>query len=250
MLGRHAVEVFGTVTINRRAFIQSLAALGIAGCTKRPEPPFPELAVAGKPGDLGLAQGRAFATQIRANLEFYLQWLSQSGQIPRSARLFELASGFAPVLEERFPYMLEEIDGIARGAAMQLEEILLINARTDIMALVEAELAAKKVPACTALALQGRVRGKQILALGQNWDWNPVLAEAPVVLRLQPDNSPALMTLVEAGMIGKIGFNENRLGVCLNFLSHQADGRRTKASAFRFTACFEPRWIAHRLTRW
>ncbi len=32
------------------------------------------------------------------------------------------------------------------------------------------------------------------------------------------------MTLVEAGMIGKIGFNEHRLGVCLNFLSHTADG--------------------------
>jgi len=224
VLGRHAVEVFGTMTINRRAFIQSLAALGFAACSKRSEPPFPELAATGKPGDLGLAQGRAFATQIRANLEFYLQWLSQSGQIPL-ARLFELANGFAPVLEERFPYMLEEIDGIARGAAMQLEEILLINARTDIMALVMAELAAQKVPACTALALQGRVRSKQILALCQNWDWDPVLAEAPVVLRLQPDNGPALVTLVEAGMIGKIGFNEHRLGVCLNFLSHQADGR-------------------------
>ena len=222
--GRNAEEVYGTMTINRRAFIQSLAALGIAGCSRRPAPPFPELAVAGKPGDLGLAQGRAFATQIRANLEFYLQWLSQSGQIPND-RLFELARGFGPVLEEHFPSMLEEIDGISRGAAMRLDEILLINARTDILALVEAEFAAEKVPACTALALQGRVRGKQILALCQNWDWDPVLAEAPVVLRLQPDDGPALVTLVEAGMIGKIGFNEHRLGVCLNFLSHQADGR-------------------------
>jgi isopenicillin-N N-acyltransferase-like protein len=35
------------------------------------------------------------------------------------------------------------------------------------------------------------------------------------------------MTLVEAGMIGKIGFNEHRLGVCLNFLSHIADGDDT-----------------------
>jgi isopenicillin-N N-acyltransferase-like protein len=121
--------------------------------------------------------------------------------------------------------MLEEIDGIARGASMRLEEILLINARTDILALVEAELAAEKVPACTALAIQGRVRGKQVLVMCQNWDWDPKLAEAPVVLRLQPSNGPALVTLVEAGMIGKIGFNENRLGVCLNFLSHQADGR-------------------------
>jgi len=218
------VEVIGTMTINRRAFIQSLAAFSVAACSKSPQAPFPELEASGMPGDLGLAQGTAFASQIRANLEFYLQWLSQSGQIPND-RLFELARGFAPVLEENFPSMLEEIDGIARGAAMRLEEILLINARTDIMALVEAELASEKVPACTALAIQGRVRGRQVLALCQNWDWDPLLAKAPVVLRLRPSNGPALVTLVEAGMIGKIGFNEHRLGVCLNFLSHQADGR-------------------------
>lgn len=212
------------MTIDRRAFIQSLAALSVAACSKDPQAPFPELDASGTAGDLGLAQGRAFPAQIRANLEFYLQWLSQSGQIPID-RLYELAHGFAPVLEEHFPSMLEEIDGIARGAAMRLEEILLINARTDIMALVEAELASEKIPACTALALQGRVRGKQVLALGQNWDWDPALADAPVVLRLRPSNGPALVTLVEAGMIGKIGFNEHRLGVCLNFLSHQTDGR-------------------------
>jgi isopenicillin-N N-acyltransferase-like protein len=74
------------------------------------------------------------------------------------------------------------------------------------------------------VALEGRVRGNQVLALCQNWDWDPVLADAPVVLRLRPTNGPALVTMVEAGMIGKIGFNEYRLGVCLNFLSHKADG--------------------------
>lgn len=210
--------------IDRRTFIQSLAALSVAACSQNPPAPFPELEASGLPGDLGLAQGTAFASQIRANLEFYLQWLSQSGKIP-TPRLFELARGFAPVLGEHFPAMLEEIDGIARGAAMQLEDILLINARTDIMALAEAELASEKVPACTALAVQGPVRGTQVLALCQNWDWNPLLAKAPVVLRLQPSNGPVLVTLVEAGMIGKIGFNEHQLGVCLNFLSHQTDGR-------------------------
>lgn len=212
------------MTLNRRAFLLSLAAVGVTACSKRSEPPFPVLEVAGTPGDCGLAQGSAFASKIHTNLQFYLQWLSQSGRVPEE-RLLELARGFAPVLEQHFPAMLEEIDGVARGAGLTLEQVLLINARTDIMALVEAELAVDKVPACTALAIEGHVRGQRLLALAQNWDWDPILSDAPIVLRSKPHDGPALVTLVEAGMIGKIGFNAHRLGVCLNFLGHSSDGR-------------------------
>ena len=66
------------MTINRRAFIHSLAAFGMTACTKRTEPPFPVLEVAGTPGDCGLAQDNAFASKIHTNLQFYLQWLSRS----------------------------------------------------------------------------------------------------------------------------------------------------------------------------
>lgn len=212
------------MAINRRAFIASLGALGVAACTRRPRPPFPEVVAAGGPGDLGLAQGRAFATRIGNNLEFYLEWLSTWGDTTRD-RLLELAGPFAEVLGTHFPDMLEEIDGVARGSGLRLDEVLLINARTDILAMVESELASRKIPACTALAIEGGEGSPASIALCQNWDWDPLLADAPVVLRSRPTDGPAFVTLVEAGMIGKIGFNQHRLGVCLNFLSHAADGR-------------------------
>jgi isopenicillin-N N-acyltransferase-like protein len=212
------------MTLTRRRFVTTLAAMGIVGCSKTPEPPFPELEAAGLPGDLGLAQGRAFADRIRSNLRFYIDWLSESGRFSRE-ELLARAGSFGPVLADHMPDILEEIDGIARGAGMSLDEILLINARTDVRAMVDAELASEAVPACTALALTGSVDGQTALALSQNWDWDPALADAPVVLRLRPDGGPALVSLVEAGMTGKIGFNEHRLGVCLNFLGHASDGR-------------------------
>jgi isopenicillin-N N-acyltransferase-like protein len=120
--------------------------------------------------------------------------------------------------------MLEEIDGVAVGSGRQLEEILLINARTDILAIVEAERAARKIPGCTALSLRGGDRLHPSIVLAQNWDWDPLLSDAPVILRSYPTNQAAIVTLVEAGMIGKIGFNQYGLGVCLNFLSHSTDG--------------------------
>lgn len=65
-------EVTMATAIDRRSFLASLAALGITACTRTAPRTFPELLAAGAPGDLGLAQGRAFADRIRSNLEFYL----------------------------------------------------------------------------------------------------------------------------------------------------------------------------------
>jgi isopenicillin-N N-acyltransferase-like protein len=209
--------------MNRRVFLKSLAAFGLAACSREAALPFAELEVAGNAGDLGLAHGKTFERIIHHNLDFYLRWLSLGGRIS-SQRLLEHARGFVPVLETHFPEMLEEIDGIATGAGLRLEEVLLINARTDIRAMVQAELT-PPVPGCTAIALTGRVNGKPHLSLSQNWDWHTDMANAPVVLRLRPTSQPDLIALVEAGMVGKIGFNEHRLGVCLNFLSHTSDGR-------------------------
>ncbi len=219
--------------INRRRFVGSMTVLGVGAMLGGPriwaavdeaELAFPELRAAGTAGELGLAHGSTFASQIEYNLAFYKKWLSDYGQVSPT-RLTEIARGFVPVIEEHFPEMVEEMDGIAKGAGLKLEEIVLINARTDILAIVEHQLELEHVPGCTAMALFGEAHGKPALALGQNWDWDPLMSKAPVVLRLEPDDAPALVTLTEAGMLAKIGFNHHRLGVCLNFLSHQSDGQ-------------------------
>ena len=219
------------MTLTRRMFVESAAAAA-AGTLLAParamagwsviESAFPELRAAGTAGDRGLAQGRSFAATIADNLAFYMEWLSQGGAVS-SGRLLKLAEGFLPVLEQHFPAMVEEMDGIALGANRTLAEIALINARTDIAAIAEREVGLQTVPACTALAMFGERRRQPALALGQNWDWDPVLAKAPVILRMEPDDGPPFVTLVEAGMLGKIGYNGHRLGVCLNFLSHRMD---------------------------
>ena len=220
--------------VTRRRFVGSMTVLGVGTMLGGPRAwgslnesglAFPELYASGSAGDLGLAHGTTFASQIDYNLAFYKKWLSEYGNVS-VARLTEIARSFVPVIAEHFPHMVEEMDGIARGAALKLDEIVLINARTDILAIIEHEILLEHVPGCTALALFGEVGGKPALALGQNWDWDPLMARAPVVLRLDPDDAPPLVTLTEAGMLAKIGFNQHRLGVCLNFLSHQSDGQK------------------------
>jgi len=93
------------------------------------------------------------------------------------------------------------------------------------LANVERGITLQNAPSCAALALRGELDAKPAIALGQNLSWNPLIARSPVVLRLEPDDAPPIVTLTEDGMLAKIGFNAQGLGVCLNFFSHVDDGR-------------------------
>lgn len=219
--------------LTRREFLGDTllvgAALGLpVGTLALGATPFPELKASGSPGAIGKAHGRAFAAEVKHNIGFYLNYLS--GKTRREAgELLSLAHGFAAVLSEQIPAQLEELEGIAKGARCSVDEILLVNARTDLLVLGKRKRSQKdgdapeETPGCTALALRETLRGKDRIALGQNWDWNRALRKNSVILRLRPKDGPRIVTFTEAGMVGKIGFNDERLGVCLNFLSHRTD---------------------------
>lgn len=221
--------------MDRRGFIKWVSTASLLSVTdtfsqsKSSKIPFPELSAAGSPGALGFAHGKAFAEQIECNLEFYLGWLADkiSSKDPQTkigrSQLLEVASRFLPVLERCYPEQLEEIEGIARGAQRSMSEIMLINARTDLATMVHPHNL-EAVPGCTAVALTGHTDDHQpALALGQNWDWFSRFSDSTVILHLKPANAPELITFTEAGMLGKIGFNAHKLGVCLNFLWHSSD---------------------------
>jgi isopenicillin-N N-acyltransferase-like protein len=164
---------------------------------------------------------------VQHNVAFYLEYLSsQTGRDEQG--LLAIARTFTTVLAEHMPELLEEMTGIAKGARCHLDEILAVNARSDLLVLGRGKARRAKeplqpTPGCTALALEEHVDGRTLLALGQNWDWNRALRKNSVVLRLTPATGPRLVTFTEAGMVGKIGFNDRRLGVCLNFLRHRSD---------------------------
>jgi isopenicillin-N N-acyltransferase-like protein len=221
--------------ISRRQFI---AGLGGAAVSTASMPlwaggahAIPELVLQGSAGQVGYLHGKSLRSKVEHNVAFYLNWLQRTIRSTRD-HVLATAARFAPVLAESCPLLLEEIDGIAKGAGRSRAEILLINARTDLLVMARPralaaqsarELLQRNPPGCTALALSGTSAGKTRMALGQNWDWRQELANHVVVLRIKRHGGPSLLTFTEAGMVGKIGMNEARLGVCLNFLSHSSE---------------------------
>lgn len=179
---------------------------------------FPVVEVSGGAFERGRIHGERARDRVELSLANYARLFAFNG-MPweeaqrRSAAYRDLIGGFDAAL-------LEEMEGIARGAGRPFGEILALNARTEI--LPPSFLTGIDEGECTAIAVTppGSTSGGTLLA--QNWDWIGSQREAMIVLRVREstgrENAPACLTLTEAGMLAKIGFNSSGLGVCLNIL--------------------------------
>ncbi|QJQ94145.1 MULTISPECIES: C45 family peptidase [Halomonadaceae] len=166
----------------------------------------------GSRGDIGLAHGRRHAEKIHRSIRVYDQLFQDFVGCDWPAAT-QRALAFLPAIERRFPAIIEEVEGIAQGAGLELADILALNCRSEI-SLTQAS------GGCSAFALQRA--STQWLA--QNWDWRADQLDNVVALRIEADNAPALVTLTEAGMVGKIGLNAQGIGVCLNAIRSETCG--------------------------
>jgi len=168
--------------------------------------------LSGSRREIGEAHGRAHAELISHSLEVYDR-LFQDFVALDWAGARRTAERFLPMIERGFPAILEEMDGIARGAGLDFEDILTLNCRSEI-SLTQAS------GGCSAFALNRH--GTQWLA--QNWDWRTDQLHNVVALEINGLDAPALISIGEAGMVAKIGMNEHGIGVCLNAIRSRTCG--------------------------
>jgi len=73
--------------------------------------------------DMSMTHGRTLAKEIKANLELYFIMVrGLTGIEPQHCLTY--AGRFLDVMQTDAPFLLEEMEGIARGAGMSLKEIL------------------------------------------------------------------------------------------------------------------------------
>ncbi len=168
--------------------------------------------LAGGPGEVGEAHGRIHRLPIQRSLEVYGRLFRDFVGLGWAVARDE-AGRFEAMIERGFPVMLDEMAGIARGAGVDLLDILTLNCRSEI-ALTRAS------GGCSAFSL--RRHGQQWLA--QNWDWRHDQLDNVVALRIRGDDRPVLISIGEAGMVGKVGLNAHGIGVCLNAIRSQTCG--------------------------
>lgn len=190
---------------------------------------FPHVRVSGGPRDRGRAYGEQarerIATSIRAYEEVFRAYADWSWpQVRQEAAGYE-----APIaaFDERY---VEEMRGIAEGAGVDLEDILSINVRTEVMFAAKAraaeaagDVAGRRQGECTAFAVVPEASVSGHTLLGQNWDWLLHCFDTVVVLEAEQDEGPNFVSIVEAGLLAKTGMNSSGLGVVTNALVTEDD---------------------------
>lgn len=196
--------------------------------------PFPVIEIQGPAFERGRTHGSLAKARVERSLDNYRALFDHCGLTWSDAQA--IGARFRPVIERFDAALLEEIQGIAAGAGRGVNEVLALNARTEILPPTFPERATPEWLAkmrggtdfgeCTAIAVLPSRSASGETLLAQNWDWLGAQRDALVLLRETEPDGNALLTLTEAGMLAKIGLNSHGLGVCLNILRSQSDGLR------------------------
>ncbi len=179
---------------------------------------FPLIEVSGDPFECGRQHGEQAARLIQFNLEGYWRLFKHRAGLERPAALEQARQYLAP-MQAFAPHLVDEMRGIAEGAGVSLDEVLALNCRTELLS-----IGAIPLYECTALFVAPEATANGHTLVAQNWDWADALRGGAILLRGNRPGEPTLLTLTEAGMVGKIGMNGAGVGVCTNFLRH--DQRR------------------------
>lgn len=198
---------------------------------------FPLIEVSGSARERGQQHGLQAKARIERSIATYARLFAYCGIDWQGAR--RLGAAYRDLIGDFDPALLAEIEGIAAGAGRHRDEILALNARTEILPpsypgephpdrrkIAGANLQAG-VPdwgECTAVAVKPAQSASGTTLLAQNWDWLGAQRAALVLLRVRDSGAASCLTLTEAGMLAKIGFNRRGFGVCLNILRSADDG--------------------------
>lgn len=155
---------------------------------------------------IGYTHGSKASLQISRSIAFYADLFQESAHLDW-AGVSKLALDFQPSIEKQWPDYLEEMRGVAEGAAVDLPSIIALNVRTEITFGLFSD-------GCTALSWRPPNTNTSYLA--QNWDWMTPQQQNLIILNIQQTGKPAIKMVTEAGLIGKIGLNSAGVGVCLN----------------------------------
>jgi isopenicillin-N N-acyltransferase-like protein len=188
-------------------------------------PPYRLIDISGAPYERGLQHGRAAGDLIRLYPDRLRRVIMSEARLrdpenePREisdAELQERATRFLPFFEQFAPDQVEEIRGVADGAEVPFWMALLVNVRAEVGVFdrISAE------GGCTAFAASPAATADGGVLIGQNQDQSALMRDLTVILRIEPDRGPRILTASFGGLLTYGGINSAGVGFMQNALAN------------------------------
>lgn len=182
-------------------------------------PHIPVLELSGTPGQVGAAHGEAQRERIREYVDVFLGWLLKTSAV--ALTMDSLWARWSPQVvfnQREAPALIEEMQGIARGAGVPFERIFLLNSMLDLNSFRYYELAETFYGGCSTFAVAAEAgTGKTLI--GQTYDLAELHEKYVTILKIKPAQGPRQLVFSFAGIVGSAGLNDAGLAVNINYLS-------------------------------
>jgi isopenicillin-N N-acyltransferase-like protein len=191
--------------------------------------PSPLIEVSGTPHARGVSYGQQAAARIHRGAAHYMAQLERSSFA--WADVCAAVAEYLPTIETFDATFVDEMRGIAEGAAIAFEAIVLLNARTEILQMATRRARANTgvidddPDGCTGIVAMPQATAAGRLIHAQNWDWKAECAETTVVLKVRREDGPDVLTFTEAGALGRCGMNSVGIAITANYLECERDYR-------------------------
>lgn len=211
-----------TQPLNRRHFlgqaiVGTAAAAGLVGGVqareKAPAAEFTLTVISGKPRERGRQYGERYKADIRAMIdrEIYQRFV-KPGQSTKD-HMLRYAGACAKEIKAFAPLIHDEMEGMAEGSGIRLEELVLLNLHEE----VSRGGMLPKVDHCTAVAVGPAEGEKGDTFVGQTWDWMESVRNLSNLLHWKRPEGPGLLAYAYPGLW--VGAGMNSAGVALVWTS-------------------------------
>jgi len=108
---------------------------------------------------------------------------------------------YLPFAEERYPQYVDEMRGIAEGANVSFDDIVVLNVMEAVT------MDALHLTRCTSFAVNDERTADGHVLAAHNEDWVPEDENDVFVISARPDKEPPFLAMTYGGLLPNVGFN-------------------------------------------
>ncbi|MBN2135525.1 MAG: twin-arginine translocation signal domain-containing protein [Acidobacteria bacterium] len=178
---------------------------------------FPLLQASGNHYEIGHAVGSAFSKNINTFLKRRVEWFNELIDYVQNDKT-DYFIKLVGIAEEKFPYIVREMRGIAKGAGLDFEQIALMNLSTEISAMIERTKKAEgdENPGCSTFHL----KNQKYQFIMHNEDGHDASADLMYMLHAKLASGTSYIAFMYPGMLAGVApvMNSYGLGQTCNYI--------------------------------